>query len=315
MRSLSLALALIVPMWHAQASAFDDWCKTAKLPSSIAICSDPELQALAEERQNAFDEAKSRLDPGSHAALVEDQKGWVGSYSRACGIAPNVAPSLPLAPPIKECMARAGRARIAYLRAYVGAEHTAAMPSSRPSQTPSTPPSAVPPPQAAPPYDPKRPFETREGALLCSNYFAIKDAKAARAAGDRAWFEKTGCVIAQGRLKIILTDAPVREYDLAVWRGRVYPEGSEDGANVYFEETEVLTYATPYPATEFASIADAEAWYAKNVSANLRQYVPRRAIASGMGKFQLLLGPASHWALRLGCNRDLKCEILGKRPG
>jgi len=50
--------------------------------------------------------------------LLADQKAWVASYSRACGVAPDVTPSLPLPPQVKDCMARAGRARIAYLNGY-----------------------------------------------------------------------------------------------------------------------------------------------------------------------------------------------------
>jgi hypothetical protein len=49
---------------------------------------------------------------------VADQKVWVASYSRACGIARDVSPSLPLTPAIKRCMAQVGRARIVYLRGY-----------------------------------------------------------------------------------------------------------------------------------------------------------------------------------------------------
>jgi hypothetical protein len=69
------------------------------------------------ERGRAFDEAKSRLPLDQQKALLFDQKGWVASYPQACGVARDVAP-LPLAPAIKDCMARAGRARIAYLRGY-----------------------------------------------------------------------------------------------------------------------------------------------------------------------------------------------------
>jgi hypothetical protein len=95
----------------------DDWCADVKLPSSIAICSDAELRSLMIERGRAFDEAKSRLPLDQQKALLVDQKGWVASYPQACGVARDVAP-LPLAPAIKDCMARAGRARIAYLRGY-----------------------------------------------------------------------------------------------------------------------------------------------------------------------------------------------------
>jgi hypothetical protein len=88
------------------------------LPSSIAVCSDGELRTLATERQRAYDDARARLAPEQRKALLADQKAWVASYPPACGVARVIAPSLPLAPAIKDCMAQAGRARIAYLKAY-----------------------------------------------------------------------------------------------------------------------------------------------------------------------------------------------------
>jgi uncharacterized protein/membrane protein implicated in regulation of membrane protease activity len=118
---MRLALALLLFACFAssaRADPLDDWCMTARLPSSVAICSDPELRAIAVERQHAFDEARSRLSPDGQKALLADQSSWVQSYARACGLAQDAPPSLPLAPQIRECMARAGEARIAYLRAY-----------------------------------------------------------------------------------------------------------------------------------------------------------------------------------------------------
>ena len=103
----------------AHADPFDDWCKTAHLPSSIAICSDPELLALTRERQQAYEEAKARLGTEQQKMLLADQNAWVRSYPRACGLT-DAPPSLPLSPEIKDCMAQAGRARIAYLKAYGG---------------------------------------------------------------------------------------------------------------------------------------------------------------------------------------------------
>lgn len=111
-----LLLALLVS--PARADALDSWCPQAKLPSSIAICSDPELRALTIERQHAFDEARARVGETGAPALLADQNGWVKSYPTSCGLVPGVAPTLPLAPQIKDCMARAGRARIGYLRTY-----------------------------------------------------------------------------------------------------------------------------------------------------------------------------------------------------
>ena len=108
-------LAFIVS--PACADPFDDWCRTARLPSSIAICSDAELRTLAIERNGAFVEAEARLSPEQQKALLADQNDWVRSYTRVCGLS-EMPPALTLAPEVKACMARAGSARIAYLRAY-----------------------------------------------------------------------------------------------------------------------------------------------------------------------------------------------------
>ncbi len=123
----ALALAVFLLGGAAAQSAddadarLDAFCKTARLPSDIAICSDPELRALMIERQQAYDQAKNALDPANRGALLADQNGWVKSYPLACGLRPRIRPKLPLAPAIKQCMVHAGQARTAYLRAYAGA--------------------------------------------------------------------------------------------------------------------------------------------------------------------------------------------------
>ena len=55
--------SVTTPKFPAIGDSLDAWCVQVKLPSSIAICSDDELRALAVERQHANDEAKSRLNP------------------------------------------------------------------------------------------------------------------------------------------------------------------------------------------------------------------------------------------------------------
>ena len=76
-----------------------------------------ELRTLAIERIGAFVEAEARLSPEQQKALLADQNDWVRSYTRVCGLS-DMPPALTLAPEVKACMARAGSARIAYLRAY-----------------------------------------------------------------------------------------------------------------------------------------------------------------------------------------------------
>ena len=114
------ALAILLLAFIAssvRADPLDDWCKTARLPSSIAICGDAELRTLAIERSRAFVEAEARLSPEQQKALLGDQNDWVRSYTRVCGL-PDMPSAVTLAPEVKACMARAGSARIAYLRAY-----------------------------------------------------------------------------------------------------------------------------------------------------------------------------------------------------
>lgn len=120
----------------ARADQFDAWCKTIRLPSSIAICSEPDLRALASERQEAYNEARARLSPEQQRVLLADQNGWVHAYAAACGLSD--ASPLPLPPQIKDCMTEAGRARIAYLRAYgatAPGPHTPSQPSTVPAGT------------------------------------------------------------------------------------------------------------------------------------------------------------------------------------
>jgi uncharacterized protein/peptidoglycan hydrolase-like protein with peptidoglycan-binding domain len=116
----------------------DDWCAQVKMPSSIALCSDRELRALALERQHAYDEAKASLSVDQQKTLLADQNSWVKSYAAACGLSQDAAPSLPLAPAVKGCMAQAGRARIDYLRAYGPTPSASgqALPQSEQAQTP-----------------------------------------------------------------------------------------------------------------------------------------------------------------------------------
>lgn len=95
----------------------DEWCSQVKLPSSVAICSDPDLRDLALKRQAAFSVARDRLSADQQKILLADQNSWVRTYPATCGLS-NDPPVLPLPTGTKVCMARAGRDRISYLSAY-----------------------------------------------------------------------------------------------------------------------------------------------------------------------------------------------------
>ena len=122
MRWLPFAPALLViPFWHVDAAPPDEWCKTATLASSVVICNDPELRALADERQHAFEDVQARVGAEGAKALLADQNRWVTTYPVACGIAQNAPPPNPVTDSVKACFKRAGEARIAYLRNYAAA--------------------------------------------------------------------------------------------------------------------------------------------------------------------------------------------------
>jgi hypothetical protein len=118
MRRLLTAPALLaIPIWHADAAPPGEWCNMARLPSSIVICSDPELRALADERQHVFEDARARVGAEGAKALLVDQNRWVATYPVACGVAQNAPPPNPVPDSVKTCFKPAGEARIAYLQA------------------------------------------------------------------------------------------------------------------------------------------------------------------------------------------------------
>jgi hypothetical protein len=66
---------------NGAARAFD--CIGVTLPSSIVICSDPELMRLADERQEAINETRGRIGEEAWPVLWENQQAWVRSYAPA----------------------------------------------------------------------------------------------------------------------------------------------------------------------------------------------------------------------------------------
>ena len=123
MRAL-LGLILGLMLGSGMAAAFE--CADVTLPSSIVICSDPELMRLADERQAVIDEARARIGEDRWPALWENQKAWVRSYATTCGIPPDRPPQIPVPISVKECFKRAAEARIAFIRAYDGTEGASA---------------------------------------------------------------------------------------------------------------------------------------------------------------------------------------------
>jgi hypothetical protein len=117
---LIFVLSLLAPA----ASAFE--CAGVTLPSTIVICSDPELMRLADERQAAINEARVRIGEDRWPELWENQKAWVRSYATTCGVPPDRPPQVPVPIPVKECFMQAAEARTAFIRAYGGTEGASA---------------------------------------------------------------------------------------------------------------------------------------------------------------------------------------------
>src|ERR1700747_1549056 len=111
-----VAVFLWAVLYSGTAAAFE--CAGVTLPSSLVICSDPELMRLADERQEAINEARGRIGGEAWPALWENQKAWVRSYATACGLPPERPPTFPISASIRACFKQAAIARIGYLRAY-----------------------------------------------------------------------------------------------------------------------------------------------------------------------------------------------------
>ncbi len=125
MRAL-LAAILGLMLGSGTAAAFE--CAGVTLPSTIVICSDPELMKLADERQAAIDEARARIGEDRWPALWENQKAWVRSYATTCGVPPDRPPQIPVPVSVNECFRQAAEARIAFIRAYDGTQGASAPP-------------------------------------------------------------------------------------------------------------------------------------------------------------------------------------------
>jgi uncharacterized protein len=120
-----IALILAVVLGSGTAAAFD--CNGVRFPPTVVICSDPELMRLADERQVAINEARTRIGEQAWPVLWGDQRKWVRSYATACGVPPDNPPPIPVPASIKDCFRQAGEARLAYLRSY-GVAATSASP-------------------------------------------------------------------------------------------------------------------------------------------------------------------------------------------
>ncbi|HEV2303078.1 MAG TPA: hypothetical protein VGR91_16040, partial [Stellaceae bacterium] len=121
------ALALLA--WCGAARAID--CKHARLPAQQVACASPELLKILDERDRAFADARARLEGKQLKALVDDQRNWVRSYPKSCGVPAKGALPQPVPKAMIACFKRASEVRITYLRQY-GRAKSAEAPAAAP---------------------------------------------------------------------------------------------------------------------------------------------------------------------------------------
>jgi uncharacterized protein YecT (DUF1311 family)/predicted aspartyl protease len=80
---------------------------------------------LADERQDAINEARERIGEDAWPALWDNQKAWVRSYALACGISQDRTPPMPVPASVRACFKRAAEARIFFIRGYGSVAPTA----------------------------------------------------------------------------------------------------------------------------------------------------------------------------------------------
>ncbi|HVH77263.1 MAG TPA: hypothetical protein VM755_20290 [Stellaceae bacterium] len=119
-------------------------CKHARLPAQQVACSSPELLQVLAERDRVFAQARARLKGKDLAALVADERDWIKSYPKSCGVPAKGTLPHPIPKATIACFKRASEQRIGYLRQY-GRPKSAAAPSA---PAPGA-------PQALPPVAPK----------------------------------------------------------------------------------------------------------------------------------------------------------------
>ena len=116
-----IPLAVLFGSGAAHADAHDQWCATeATRPSSIVICTDPELRSLAVLRTKLLNDARKNLRHDQYQALQDDQNRWIKSYTGDCGVSINGPPvAIPIPAGVIDCYKGAGRQRVAYLIDYL----------------------------------------------------------------------------------------------------------------------------------------------------------------------------------------------------
>jgi len=179
--------------------------------------------------------------------------------------------------------------------------------------------------QARAEYNPSFEWQTSEPSLLCPNPLALKEAQTAARSLDAGWLKETGCLFAQGGLRIALIEAvEIRGPKGFVWRGRIYPANGQPSFSAYFDESNALTYAIYGP---FRTRQSAERETKPLVEDFVRRVpeatMPYEIVESPPRSFWARVGPQMYKGIDVFClkvrNRELEmnrpavpCTIVGK---
>ena len=117
---IGIASSFVLNAGSARSDDMSDmanWCASkATAPSSVVICSDPELRRMAIIRTKIFADARSNLTDEDMNQLQADQNHWIHEYTATCGAPVNGPPvNLPVSQEIVSCYKVAGRERLAEL--------------------------------------------------------------------------------------------------------------------------------------------------------------------------------------------------------
>jgi hypothetical protein len=98
------------------ALAQDRPCVQPRDPFVIALCSDPELRAVADRQQNTMMALWNRLSPEEQDKFRNEQLVWRDITARRCGV--DRPSPLPLSYETKDCLMQAEAGRVEVLQRY-----------------------------------------------------------------------------------------------------------------------------------------------------------------------------------------------------
>jgi len=85
-------------------------------------------------------------------------------------------------------------------------------------------------------------WQIRQGAVICPNYFKVRDAEAAAKRNDSQWFAGTGCGVAEQPFELTILQEPPLE-SVAIWRVQLRL-ANRDVVTVYTSALSVMGFAS-----------------------------------------------------------------------